>query len=306
MKTILRNVLAFITLTCCVHLQAQVIVPTQTDEIIIDNGASGKADPNDRIRYKVTIQNTGGATGNGVKLNAVPDPRTTLVAGTFRSSPLAVNDAYTCTGNVGINVTAANGVKSNDFDDNLAIVTLSLTTPPTNGTLTLNNDGSFTYTPNAGFAGTETFNYTMTDGNPVGGGVPTTDVATVTISVSNMIWFVDNIGGGSGGAGTLANPFKTLPDFNGSALPLAGHVVFIKQRATKYNGGIVLKNNMLLFGTGHSGGANLADVLPFGHGAQQQRFTGHQRHQAHHHQPHQRHHPRLRQYHPGRRSWLLP
>jgi hypothetical protein len=263
MKTILRIVLAFFTLTCCVHLQAQVIVPAQTDEIIIDNGASGKADPNDRIRYKVTIQNTGGAAGTGVQLNAVPDPRTTFVPGSFRSSPLAVNDAYTATGNVGIIVSVTNGVKSNDFDDNLAIVTLSLTTPPTNGTLTFNNDGSFTYTPNAGFAGTETFNYTMTDGNPVGGGVPTTDVATVTITVSNMIWFVDNIGGGSGGAGTLANPFKTLPDFNGSALPLAGHVVFIKQRATKYNGGIVLKNNMLLFGTGHSGGANLSDVLPF-------------------------------------------
>ncbi len=42
-------------------LQAQptILPPPQTDEIIIDNGAAGKADPNDRIRYKVTIQNTG-------------------------------------------------------------------------------------------------------------------------------------------------------------------------------------------------------------------------------------------------------
>jgi uncharacterized repeat protein (TIGR01451 family) len=157
-------------------LSAQTITPTQTDEIIIDNGASGKADPGDRIRYKVSIQNTGGATGNGVQLNVVPDPRTTFVPGTFRSSPLAVNDSYTCTGNVGINVPAASGVKSNDFDDNLAGTTLAVTTAPTNGVVTLSNDGSFTYAPNAGFTGTETFTYTITDGNGVGGGPRTRSV----------------------------------------------------------------------------------------------------------------------------------
>lgn len=242
---------------------SQTINPTQTDEIIIDNGASGKADPNDRIRYKVTIQNTGANGATGTQLNIVPDPRTMFVPGSFRSSPLAVNDAYTCTGNIGISVPAASGVKSNDFDDNLPIATLSVTTPPVNGSVSLNNDGSFTYTPNAGFNGTDNFTYTLTDGDPVGLPVPLTDMATVTITVSNLVWFVDNTGGGSGGTGTLGNPFKTLGDFNSSAGPQAGHVVFIKNTGTKYNGGIVLKNNMYLFGTGHSGGTTLADVLPF-------------------------------------------
>ncbi|MFM9948320.1 MAG: hypothetical protein ACKV1O_10315, partial [Saprospiraceae bacterium] len=75
--------------------------PTQTDEIIIDNGTSGKADPNDRIRYKVTIQNTGGSTATGTTLNAVPDAKTTFTAGSFRSSPLGFDDGpYTCIGNV--------------------------------------------------------------------------------------------------------------------------------------------------------------------------------------------------------------
>ena len=94
--------------------RAQTIVPTQTDEIIIDNGASGKADPNDRIRYKVSIQNTGGPAGSNTQVNIVPDPRTTFVPGSFRSSPLALPDAYTCTGNVGLNVPVAAGVKAND------------------------------------------------------------------------------------------------------------------------------------------------------------------------------------------------
>ncbi len=262
MKSGLPIVLAFFALATCAKLQAQVINATQTDEIIIDNGASGKADPNDRIRYKVTIQNTGGASGNGVQLNAVPDPRTTFVPGTFRSSPLAVNDTYTCTGNVGINVPAASGVKSNDFDDNLAIATLSVTTPPTNGTVALNNDGSFNYSPNAGFTGTETFTYTLTDGNPVGLPVPLTDVATVTITVSNVIWFVDNSVAGPG-TGTVIDPLKSLT--TAGTASSAGHVIFFKANGTTASGGITLKNNQYLLGTGHTGGSNLADpgVLPF-------------------------------------------
>jgi hypothetical protein len=39
--------------------QPIILPPTQTDEIIIDNGSAGKAYPNDRIRYKVAIQHTG-------------------------------------------------------------------------------------------------------------------------------------------------------------------------------------------------------------------------------------------------------
>ncbi len=247
-------------------IQAQVIVPAQTDEIIIDNGASGKADPNDRIRYKVTIQNTGGTNGNGTQLNIVPDPRTSFVPGSFRSSPLAVPDGpYACTGNVGINIPAVSGLKANDFDDNIAGATVSAGTFATTqgGSIIITADGGFTYTPPAGFTGSDSYSYTLNDGNPVGLPVPLTDMATVTFTVSNMIWFISNVGGGSGGTGTRLNPFKTLADFNVASGTAAGHVVHLQFTGTDYPGGIVLKNNMLLFGTGHTGGLTLADVLPF-------------------------------------------
>lgn len=256
MKKIFTLLLA---LVCGLGVKSQTIVPTQTDMIIIDNGTSGKADPNDRIRYKVTIQNTGAASGTNTQLNVVPDPRTTFVPGTFKSSPLAVPDAYTCTGNVGISVPAASGVKVNDFDDNLAGATLAVTTPPTNGTATINNDGSFTYTPNAGFTGSDVFTYTITDVTPVPT-APTTDATTVTITVSNLIWFVDN--SAAAGDGRRNTPFNSLAAFNaGSAA--AGDVIYIEHTGTNYTGGIVLQNNERLFGEGHTGGANLANVLPF-------------------------------------------
>ncbi len=267
----MKYLLLFCLLLAGAALRAQtptVPAPQQTDQIILDNNSNSKADPGDRIRYKVTVQNTGTGNATGTKLNAVPDSRTTLDAASFRSSPVATNDGtYACTGNVGISVPAASGVKANDFDDNLAGATLTVGTGPANGVVTLNNDGSFTYTPNAGYTGSDQFTYVITDVTPVMGYTPpASDITgTVSITVSNMLWFVDNTGGGTGGAGTLSNPFKTLTNFNGSAGPQVGQVVFVKNTGTGYHGGIVLKNSMSLFGSGHSGGSNLADagVLPF-------------------------------------------
>lgn len=259
--------LSLLALMGAAALNAQTIpTPPQTDQIILDNNSNSKADPGDKIRYRVTIQNTHPTnTATGTTLNAVTDPRTTFVPGSFRTSPLALPDAYTCTGNVGISVAAASGLLANDFDDSPAGLTATAVTNAATtqgGSITIAANGSFTYTPPAGFTGSDTYAYTLNDGNPVSG-VTATDMGTVTFAVSNMIWFVDNTGGGSGGTGTLSNPFKTLGDFNASSGPLAGHLVFIRHTGTNYGGGIVLKNTMTVFGSGHTGGANLADVLPF-------------------------------------------
>jgi len=247
-------------------LSAQTINATQTDEIIIDNGTSGKADPADRIRYKVTIQNTAGPAGTNTQLNIVPDPRTTFVAGSFRSSPLALPDAYTCTGNVGISVPAALGLMANDFDDNIGglIVTAGTFATTGGGSIMINADGSFMYSPPAGLTGggTDNYTYTLNDGNGVGGGVPATDAGIVTFTLNNLIWFVDNTGGGSGGNGTLATPFKTLGNFN-TGSTVAGDVIYIEETGTNYTDGIALQNNERLFGEGHTGAANLSGVLPF-------------------------------------------
>jgi len=247
-------------------LQAQTIpTPPQTDEILPpDNGAAGKADPGDKIRYKVTIDNTHPSTpATDVKLNVVPDPRTTLDPLSFRTSPVAVNDAYPCTGNVGLNVLAASGLLANDFDDNPAGLTATAGTFPTTsgGSIMIASNGSFMYTPPPGFTGSDTYTYTLNDGNSVPP-APLTDMATVTFTVSNLIWFIDNASVAATSDGRLTSPFKTLADFNaGSAA--AGDVIYIEHTGTAYTGGIVLQNGERLFGKGHTGAANLSGVLPF-------------------------------------------
>jgi VCBS repeat-containing protein len=52
---------------------------------------------------------------------------------------------------------------------------------PSNGTLTLNADGSFTYTPGPGFAGSDSFAYTADDGN----GGTTNGSVSITVQAQN-------------------------------------------------------------------------------------------------------------------------
>ena len=73
---------------------------------------------------------------------------------------------------------SGNVVLENDSDPEGDTLTISGNTAPQNGSLTLNADGSFVYTPNLGFSGADEFTYTITDGNG------NEDTATVQFTVS--------------------------------------------------------------------------------------------------------------------------
>jgi hypothetical protein len=67
-------------------------------------------------------------------------------------------------------------VLGNDFDPQGDVLTVDSVTQGASGSVT-NNTSDVTYTPNAGFIGTDTFDYTITDGNGL------YDTATVTVDV---------------------------------------------------------------------------------------------------------------------------
>jgi VCBS repeat-containing protein len=85
---------------------------------------------------------------------------------TFESefAPATVNDSYSTNRNVALTVAALTGVLSNDTDAESDPLTAQLVTGPSHGTLTLNADGSFAYTPTAGYAGPDSFTYNAYDG----------------------------------------------------------------------------------------------------------------------------------------------
>ncbi|MDO7173991.1 Ig-like domain-containing protein, partial [Mariniflexile sp. AS56] len=90
-------------------------------------------------------------------------------------APVAVNDLSTT--NPGVAVTIP--VLSNDTDvDGDALTVSSIVTPPVNGTVVINGNGTITYTPNAGFnVGSDTFEYQVCDGSGL------CDIALVRVDV---------------------------------------------------------------------------------------------------------------------------
>ncbi len=91
--------------------------------------------------------------------------------------PIATDDSYSITVDTTLDI-GAPGVLENDNDPDGDPLTAVKDSDPSNGTVTLSQDGSFTYIPDTGFTGDDSFNYTASDGN---GG---TDTALVTITVN--------------------------------------------------------------------------------------------------------------------------
>ncbi len=85
-----------------------------------------------------------------------------VVIGPHNQAPSAAGDSYSVAEDGTLNVSAP-GVLSNDSDPDGDTISAQLATGPSNGTLTLNPDGSFSYTPNADYNGVDSFTYKAKD-----------------------------------------------------------------------------------------------------------------------------------------------
>ncbi|WP_281283808.1 ThuA domain-containing protein [Nocardioides dongxiaopingii] len=94
-------------------------------------------------------------------------------AGTENRAPVADDDTATTEQGTALDVPVLVGDTDPDGDD----LTVTAVTDPANGTTAINADGTVRYTPGAGFTGTDTFGYTVSDG-------VLTDTATVTVTVT--------------------------------------------------------------------------------------------------------------------------
>jgi hypothetical protein len=90
----------------------------------------------------------------------------------------AANDSNTTPEDTPVNGT----VVTNDGTTSGGTLTYAKATDPANGTVTVNPDGSYTYTPAANFSGTDTFTYTVTDAAT---GESLTRTVTITVDPSN-------------------------------------------------------------------------------------------------------------------------
>ena len=120
---------------------------------------------NGQTSFTYTIDDGNGGTDTATAtINVTP----------VNDGPDAVNDVFS--GNEDSQILGS--VLANDSDADGDTLTVTGTTNPSNGTLVMNADGTFTYTPDANFNGSDSFTYTISDGN---GG---TDTATVNLAVN--------------------------------------------------------------------------------------------------------------------------
>jgi len=150
--------------------------PAKTMDAILNIGANGTYTLYDR---SLGLMNAN-ATGGGML--------TYLVAGAAAGAPTAVNDPavagdYTIAEDSGSLTTTAGGSPAGVLDNDIGGAAAAvLVSGPSFGTLSagLAVDGSFSYTPNPNFNGTDQFTYLANDG----AGGPDSNVATVTITVT--------------------------------------------------------------------------------------------------------------------------
>src|SRR5262249_1524282 len=91
--------------------------------------------------------------------------RTATVAvtvGAVNHPPVATADAYQLDA-ASLSVPAAAGVLANDINREPGALTVTSFTQPAHGTVVVNPDGSFVYTPAIGYYGPDAFGYVVTD-----------------------------------------------------------------------------------------------------------------------------------------------
>ena len=108
------------------------------------------------------------------------DDASQLPGETTNTPPVADNDSYSTDINTVLTVDAANGVLDGDNDADGDSLTSTIENQPSNGSVTLSNNGSFTYTPNNGFSGNDSFTYIANDGED------NSTPATVEITVNPL------------------------------------------------------------------------------------------------------------------------
>ena len=173
------------------------------------------------IGYTVTDGHDGGTSSSTLDITVTP------------VVDIAADSATT---HAGVPVTVP--VLGNDTFEGTPVITG--TTSPGHGTVSVNPDGTLSYTPNAGYVGPDSFTYTVTSGG-------VTETATVTISVTN-----DPV---------VANPdVKITPEDT----PVTGNVL---DNDTDANGDPITVTQITVGGTVHAivpGGSVTVDMPGYG------------------------------------------
>jgi hypothetical protein len=173
---------------------------TNGNRSITTLSVTGSSDPQTAVELLVPCGSVSGlqvftngvaASGNSYRTNGsvvklLVGTTVTNAQFSYILDPTAQNDNYTMTANQVLTVPAP-GVLTNDMPGAGSNLTAALVTGPSDGVLSLSNNGGFVYTPASNFTGVDSITYVAGDG------VTNSPPATVTIDVPPAgSYFFDN------------------------------------------------------------------------------------------------------------------
>gem|GEM_PF-3038360 len=165
-------------------------------ELVIDQSGDGEIRRGDTVEFDLTVTNQGSGNALAVEIGNALHEHLDLDAASIEISPMAVDDEYpNVPGNTTFSVAAVDGLLANDralypeggTPPGLEVdVADSDSNSAEGGSVALNTDGSFEYTPPADYEGPDSFNYTLVNDHSL------TDTATVHLEVTEPVLYVSN------------------------------------------------------------------------------------------------------------------
>jgi hypothetical protein len=231
----------------------------------------------------VTLLTDSGANGgaNNDDNTGSPSVSTVVTVTPTNDAPVAVNDTFTGLNGAitnttlvvdgptagtadpdGVQKTITGNILANDSDVDggpLTVVAGTFTTAE-GGSVTLDTDGGFVYTPKPNTTGTpdttDSFTYTVTDGNPVGQNGTATATVTINFVPNSTIWYVDGsydpLTHGASDGSSL-RPFTNFTQLNGAGgagdVDAAGDTIFVYDGT--YTGNLELESGQKFYGERH-------------------------------------------------------
>ena len=139
-------------------------------------------DPDENYHGQATVRietRDLGNSGDGGEKSDADSIDVTVIS--INDAPESNDDEYTTRQLTTLDVKTVDGLIANDPDVEFDPLSVTIVDGPDGGTITLNPDGSFTYTPDGVFFGEDSFTYIVSDGEDI------SDIAEVTITVQQTV-----------------------------------------------------------------------------------------------------------------------
>jgi hypothetical protein len=136
------------------------------------------------VRYSTSGSYTATLNGRNKAGETCTATVTVQVNSTGNQPPVAHNDDYSTAQNTKLTI-AAPGVLGNDSDPNGDAITADLGTTVAHGTLSLNADGGFSYTPGNSYTGLDSFTYRARDSKGATSSLATVNIDVVPVSINS-------------------------------------------------------------------------------------------------------------------------